>query len=1092
MADSRVFGETVPSPARSLAGIISKIRVENFMCHSSLQIEFGEWVNFITGQNGSGKSAILTALCVAFGCRAKDTQRASKLKDFIKTGCSYADVQVEIKNQGVDAFKPEMYGDVIIIERRITETTSSTVLKDHQGRKVASRKEELHELIEHFNIDVENPCVVMSQDKSREFLHSGSDKDKFKFFFKATLLQQVDDLLESIKLNLTSANGLIVELEASITPILKELNELQGKIKNMEHVEEISQQVQQLKKKLAWSWVYDVDKQLLEQSAKIEKLKDRIPTCQARIDRQLGKVEELRELLTKKKTQIARLMEKTSEVRRMKEELQQSLSLATKERLELEEEHGRRANHIQKMVKRVRWLEQQVQDMHEQHLKNTQAEESEIEEKLKGLQDEFDGANLILTRLREEESALSESLSMGMNEIKKIADEIQDYERKHREICSNIRELRQHQTNKVTAFGGDRVIHLLHAIERHHQRFKRPPIGPIGAHLTLVNGDMWAPAAESAIGKLLNAFIVTDHKDSLLLRGCAREANYNHLQIIIYDFSRPRLNIPHHMLPQTKHPTTLSVVHSDNPTVVNVLVDMGNAERQVLVRDYDVGKAVAFDQRVSNLKEVYTLDGYKIAEKKGRLLRREDKEDHRPRIDFQHSRDHLPSPVRFTRGSVQTILPPNKRVRTGRLCSSFDDQIKDLERDSSNVQEQAQQGQRRKRDAEGDIRELDDKLRNVKRRRLNAERELMSKKLALQDVKNSFVAEANSAPASTVDELRQEISKIQDEIQEKEILLEKFRVRMNEAEAKAKDLKLSFENLCESAKGEIDAFEEAERKLMLIEEDLSSAETEKTHYEGVMNSKVLPDIKEAEAQYQELEHNRKESCKKASIICPESEIEALGGWDGSTPEQLSAQLNRLNQRLQHESQKYSDSIDDLRMLYEKKERKILRKQQTYKAFREKLNACQKALELRWSKFDRNATLLKRQLTWQFNGHLRKKGISGHIKVSYKEKTLAVEVKMPQDASSSAVRDTRGLSGGERSFSTLCFALALHEMTEAPFRAMDEFDVFMDAVSRKISLDTLVDFALAQGSQWIFITPHDISMVKQGDRIKKQQMAAPRS
>ena len=29
-------------------------------------------------------------------------------------------------------------------------------------------------------IDVENPCVIMSQDKSREFLHSGNDKDKFK------------------------------------------------------------------------------------------------------------------------------------------------------------------------------------------------------------------------------------------------------------------------------------------------------------------------------------------------------------------------------------------------------------------------------------------------------------------------------------------------------------------------------------------------------------------------------------------------------------------------------------------------------------------------------------------------------------------------------------------------------------------------------------------------------------------------------------------------------------------------------------------------------------------------------------------------
>lgn len=47
-----------------------------------------------------------------------------------------------------------------------------------------------------------------------------------------------------------------------------------------------------------------------------------------------------------------------------------------------------------------------------------------------------------------------------------------------------------------------------------------------------------------------------------------------------------------------------------------------------------------------------------------------------------------------------------------------------------------------------------------------------------------------------------------------------------------------------------------------------------------------------------------ESYRKASIICPESEIEELGGCSGSTPEQLSAQLSRLSQRLQHESQRY--------------------------------------------------------------------------------------------------------------------------------------------------------------------------------------------
>ncbi|KAL5810852.1 hypothetical protein ACOSQ4_027420 [Xanthoceras sorbifolium] len=917
---SRVCSDTAYASQRSGAGTINRIRLENFMCHSSLQIELGEWVNFITGQNGSGKSAILTALCIAFGCRAKGTQRAATLKDFIKTGCSYAVVQLELKNQGEDAFKPEIYGDSITIERRITESTTSTVLKDHQGKRVASRKQELYELIDHFNIDVENPCVIMSQDKSREFLHSGNDRDKFKFFFKATLLQQVNDLLRSIYDHLSNADALVVELETSIKPIQLELSELRRKIKNMEHVEEISQQLQQLKKKLAWSWL-----------------------------------------------------------------------------------------------------------------------------------------KLILDKLKEEESALSENLYKEMSEIKKIADEIEDHEKKYSEIKSYVLELQQHQTNKVTAFGGDRVINLLRAIERHHRTFKRPPIGPIGAHVTLVNGDTWAPVVEQAIGKLLNAFIVTDHKDALLLRGCARDARYNNLQIYIYDFSRPRLNLPHHMLPQTKHPTILSVLHSDNPTVINVLVDMGHVERQVLVRDYDVGKAVAFEQRISNLKEVYTLDGHRM----------------------------------FSRGSVQTILPLSKKLRTGRLCSSYDEKIKDLEKDALNVREEAQKCRKRKRDSEERLQDLQHYLQSLKRKRIAADRTFFEKNMELRDVEKLSAPEASLSSASTVDELCQEISKVQEEIQEKEILLEKLWISMNEAEAKVEDLQSSFESLCESAKEEINAFEEAEKELMEIENDLQSSEAEKSHYETIMNNKVIPEIKEAEAQYQKLQLHRKESCRKASIICPESEIEALGGWDGSTPEQLSAHLNKLNNRLQQESQLYSESIDDLKMIYEKKERKILRKQQNYEAFREKLNACRKALDLRWSKFQRNATLLKRQLTWQFNGHLGKKGISGHIKISYEEKTLSIEVKMPQDASSSAVRDTRGLSGGERSFSTLCFALALHEMTEAPFRAMDEFDVFMDAVSRKISLDTLVDFALAQGSQWVFITPHDISLVKQGERIKKQQMAAPR-
>ena len=67
-------------------GIIEEVLCVNFMCHAKLKVKLGPLINFIIGHNGSGKSAILTALTLCLGGRATVTNRGQNLKSFIKEG----------------------------------------------------------------------------------------------------------------------------------------------------------------------------------------------------------------------------------------------------------------------------------------------------------------------------------------------------------------------------------------------------------------------------------------------------------------------------------------------------------------------------------------------------------------------------------------------------------------------------------------------------------------------------------------------------------------------------------------------------------------------------------------------------------------------------------------------------------------------------------------------------------------------------------------------------------------------------------------------------------------------------------------------
>ena len=117
--------------------------------------------------------------------------------------------------------------------------------------------------------------------------------------------------------------------------------------------------------------------------------------------------------------------------------------------------------------------------------------------------------------------------------------------------------------------------------------------------------------------------------------------------------------------------------------------------------------------------------------------------------------------------------------------------------------------------------------------------------------------------------------------------------------------------------------------------------------------------------------------------------------------------------------------------------------------------------------------------------------SGEIQYDHKNKTLDLNIQKDARNEGSQSNDVKALSGGERSFTTLSLLLALGENLETPFRVMDEFDVFLDAMARKIALDTLVETASALNHrQFIFITPQDLSQLTPTPLLKIVRMKPP--
>jgi chromosome segregation ATPase len=105
--------------------------------------------------------------------------------------------------------------------------------------------------------------------------------------------------------------------------------------------------------------------------------------------------------------------------------------------------------------------------------------------------------------------------------------------------------------------------------------------------------------------------------------------------------------------------------------------------------------------------------------------------------------------------------------------------------------------------------------------------------------------------------------------------------------------------------------------------------------------------------------------------------------------------------------------------------------------------------------------------------------TGEVKLSSVQdiETSGLEIYVGFKGSKPVALDAYTQSGGERTTATMGFLLALQQHVRSPFRAVDEYDIHMDPKNREMIAKVLVALIKDAASQYVVITPSQITFAQ---------------
>lgn len=1010
------------------AGTIVGVSLKNFMCHESFTYRPQPRLNFLSGVNGSGKSAVLTAITFALGGTARTANRGTSTKSFVRTGASSASVELTLSNQGEYAYRSEFYGPSLTVVRTVTSGgTGAYKLKDHKGQVVLDKrvKEELDRILITFRIEVDNPIGILHQDTAKTFLFQCHPHKLYEFFMRATQLEKCKaDYNEAAAEKEFLAE--ILREKAQVLPSLK--TEKQKWNQKLQLIEDITSRETTLDDRriaLAWSVTKEAEAALNVALMNVQKMEIKAQKAEKLSQEQITEQKQLK----KEKLEIEKQIQELALAKNQRDQALQELKKAFQKEKETENQQKKTCHEL------------------EQQIETKKNDVSSLEDEITRLKDQGDSEFVKAANERNQQiETITQQVSAWHDQVKAteghLFNQVNNQERlqgqllEAKALVSNVnrgleakqrelKQMRESGNNKLLALG-PQMPTLMDLIQRSKARFSQMPVGPLGSLINFRPGvsDEIKIIIENEIRPMFSAFVVNSFKDKKILQELMKSAKVQG-QVITTKFMNVKYDLSEGSCEHETHKNLLSFLNISNPIAFNVIVDQRRLE-QILLFEHD-------SEAQQLLKVTKTV----------------------PKNCFcgltMTKNQYYPAP------SYRTYVSSGHRNRPF-LQSDMKDFIKALEHDILGIKEESREAQKALTDLQSEISQCEGERKRNEKVVTDLKRKIKAKNMELSQLKT----EAETEQAPDISALEEDRDRFQQELDELVKHLKTEQVKLEELQ---KATKAAKESLVQK-RDETDVFggvDDLSDKLNQIEDSILKTERDKAYYTQKFedyNTQVLS-LKE-ESDKLKAKYNNAITIAQNKAPEPDHPLEK--------PDKLRREIVTLENNLRHQKAGTESKEEVLKHL--EKHRKVLNDAKAIvSSIQTSVAKLENMLIMRKRGFVKIRMSIIRRVKNYFNVRLAARKYTGEIIFDSDAQTMELVV-CPDGADPAvAKRSMKTLSGGEKSYSTISLVLSLWDVMSPPFRILDEFDVFMDMVNRRASLHQIVEYAkMKRQYQYIFLTP----------------------